>query len=184
MGVLPRRYPRADATSTRAAANARYAAPPMATSSLPATRCCAPPTRLSFAADALEAFLSRARASADEVGAMLLGRDEGECVHVVALRPLDNVAIAPRDRFEACPLAFARALREAESDGLRLLGFAHSHPRGEASPSAEDRDAAWTDAAVVIAAPAASRGARIRAFWRLGDGLREIAIEGARGGRS
>lgn len=151
----------------------------MATTPPHANECSAPPTRITFAEGALDAFLAHARSSDHEVGAMLLGRIEGECACVSATRSLTNVAGAPRERFDACAIAFARELREAEADGLCLVGFAHSHPDGEATPSAHDRDAAWPEAALVLSAPAAMRGARLRAYWRHGDGLREIPIHAA-----
>lgn len=140
----------------------------------------APPTQLRLAEGALDAWLAMVSASTDEVGAMLLGPSDDVDACVLAVRLLENVSTTPRLRFEACPLEFARELREAEVSGLRLLGFAHSHPSGEATPSREDVERSWPECALVLAAPTAKRGAKLRAYWRRRDGIREIPIQDAR----
>ena len=142
----------------------------------------AKPTQLRLQEGALDAWLASASASKDEVGAMLLGTSDEVEASVLAVRPLENVSTTPRLRFEACALEFARQLREAEATGLRLLGFAHSHPRGEATPSREDLEASWPDCALLLAAPAAEHGAKLRAYWRHRDGLCEIPVHDARRG--
>ncbi len=141
------------------------------------------PTRLLTSNGVVDVWMSHAAASVNEVGAMLLGGRDGLDVRVLTVQTLTNIAPAPRDRFEACPLEFARALLLAESQGMQLLGFGHSHPRGLATPSAADRAAAWPEHVLLLAAPATTHGAPLRAFWRDHNSLREIAIvESARVG--
>jgi len=114
-------------------------------------------------------------ASPDECCGFLLGRPgTGEVDAVVratnraGLTPAARRAqyrIAPEDVFDAHGAAAGR--------GLAIVGFYHSHPSGDASPSAHDRELAWPGAVYVIVA-----GARARAFVtdRRGDAFRELAL--------
>ena len=57
---------------------------------------------------------------------------------VVTAIEVPNRAREP-GRFEADPLALARAERELHRRGLRLTGYYHSHPAGDPTPSEADR---------------------------------------------
>jgi proteasome lid subunit RPN8/RPN11 len=79
-------------------------------------------------------------------GALLGERDH---VRVTLLLPNTEKG-SPRVRFEVSPGDYLRAEREADSQGLRLLGFWHSHPDHPARPSDTDRTHAWEGLLTVI----------------------------------
>ncbi len=68
---------------------------------------------------------------------------------ITAIRPAANVAEDPTRHFEIDPATLIAALREERAGagraGLALLGWYHSHPVGEAIPSAQDRACASGD---------------------------------------
>ncbi len=53
-------------------------------------------------------------------------------------------------RFSIDPLQQLKAEREAEKQGMKLLGFYHSHPDHPARPSEYDREHAWETFSYVI----------------------------------
>lgn len=59
--------------------------------------------------------------------------------------------------------AFRRIEREAHADGLRIVGFYHSHPDGSTRPSAADLELAWPWYSYVIIDPRQ----RTATAWRL-----------------
>lgn len=91
---------------------------------------------------------------------------------------LDNLAQDPRDRYVMDPPALIRALYEAELAGETLFAIYHSHPVGQAVPSAIDiADAAYPDAIYLIASLNV-RGVMEMRAWRIRDGAaREIELE-------
>ena len=107
---------------------------------------------------ALAAMLAQAaRAHPAECCGLLLGvRAEGalggaECITAIA--PAANVAADPTRHFEIDPAALIAALRAERAGGQNigeqaLLGWYHSHPAGEAIPSATDQAAAPRDGRV------------------------------------
>lgn len=56
-----------------------------------------------------------------------------------------NVADTPETRFEIDPAALFAALRVERAGGEALLGYWHSHPSGDATPSATDAAMATPD---------------------------------------
>ncbi len=56
-----------------------------------------------------------------------------------------NVSRAPETRFEIDPAALFAALRAERAGGARLVGYYHSHPGGDATPSAVDAAQAAPD---------------------------------------
>ena len=88
-----------------------------------------------IATELVEAIVAEAAASPGvEVCGLLLGR--GEVVEQV--RPCRNVADDPSRRFEIDPAALLTAHRQARAGGPAILGCYHSHPSGNAEPSAKD----------------------------------------------
>lgn len=85
---------------------------------------------------------------------------------VVRVVPTANVATSD-SRYSIAPEAHFAAMRQARHDGLEVLGAYHSHPRGEALPSATDTAEAFPhfDFVIVGLRPAP----HLRA-WRLADG--------------
>jgi len=75
----------------------------------------------------------------------------GERGHVRVMLPLPNTEKdRPRVRFEVSPEDYLRVEREADAQGLLLLGFWHSHPDHPALPSATDLSCAWVGFLTVI----------------------------------
>ena len=83
-----------------------------------------------------------ARAHPLECCGLLLGpRGEGAaggagCITTIA--PAANVAADPARHFEIDPAALIAAHRAEREGGMALCGWYHSHPCGEAAPSATD----------------------------------------------
>ena len=98
---------------------------------------------------ALAAMLAQAaRAHPAECCGLLLGvrwaeAGEGACGEaecITAITPTAKVAADPTRHFEIDPAALIAALRaEREGGEQALLGWYHSHPAGEAIPSATDQ---------------------------------------------
>ncbi len=87
-------------------------------------------------------------------------------------RPAANVAADRCRHFEIDPLALIAAHRAARGGGLAVLGYFHSHPIGEAVPSATDRAQASGDGQIwaIIA------GGQVR-FWRdLASGFEALSL--------
>ena len=117
-------------------------------------------TRGALAAMVAEA----ARAHPNEACGLLLGRVEDGAERITAIRPAANVAADPTRHFEIDPATLIAALRAerergpergpelgpepgkaTDGQGDVLLGWYHSHPAGEATPSATDRASAPRD---------------------------------------
>lgn len=91
--------------------------------------------------------------------------------------PMDNIAASPR-RYridDAAHIKLRRVLREF-SPRLSIVGVYHSHPAGEAEPSATDIDLAmYPDWAYVIIG-LKTRRAAVRAFRIRSGAMREMKI--------
>lgn len=72
---------------------------------------------------------------------VLIGRIDA-AFHVMRAVPGRNL-IASHELFELDPEDFVRADAEAEAEGLAVVGFYHSHPRGPERLSKVDRERAW-----------------------------------------
>jgi len=109
----------------------------------------------------LRAALLRAADAARprELVAALGGRRGDRVTCVTEFVELGNVARTD-DAFTVDPATFAAAEQQLRSRGCSFVGFAHSHPRGVAAPSARDRAELWTGCVQLIAA-----GGDLRAFW-------------------
>ncbi|AUX09010.1 metalloprotease JAMM1, desampylating [Halalkaliarchaeum desulfuricum] len=109
-----------------------------------------------FTRSAYDEIVSRARrGGAREICGVLAGTTKaGEPEPIVdSVYPVDNVADAPRSRYELDPEGQLRAIETLEERGETLVGFYHSHPRGPPTPSETDVDSAtWPGASYVIVA--------------------------------
>ncbi|WP_324871461.1 M67 family metallopeptidase [Sphingomonas psychrotolerans] len=72
---------------------------------------------------------------------MLFGSAEA----ITAMQAVENVAEDPTTRFEIDPAALFAALRAERAGGPRIVGYWHSHPSGDATPSATDAAMAAPD---------------------------------------
>jgi desampylase len=75
---------------------------------------------------------------------LLLGRGQA----IAEAVPVANVAEDPARRFAIDPAALIAAHRAARGGGRQVLGYYHSHPTGDARPSATDRAEAAGDGRV------------------------------------
>lgn len=89
------------------------------------------------------------RAAADavplEACGLLFGTDGVERASVEA-----NVADDPARRFEIDPAALIAALRAERAGDDRVIGYWHSHPTGDATPSATDAAMAAADGRIWV----------------------------------
>ena len=103
-----------------------------------------------------------------EACGLLFGSGE----EITAFQTAENVAETPDRRFEIDPAALIAALRAERMGGPRLAGYWHSHPSGDATPSATDAAMAAPDGRIWLIV-----GREIRA-WRAGPhGFEPIAFE-------
>lgn len=84
-----------------------------------------------------------------EFVAVLGGRIAAQTAHVEQIVMMPNVAVAD-DAFEVDAVTFAQHEHTLREASRRVLGFAHSHVDGHASPSARDRRQLWTNCLQVI----------------------------------
>lgn len=103
-------------------------------------------------------------AGPSEACALLAGESVPGGFVVRELFVTPNVDPEPARRFTIAPEAMLAADRAARGRGLEIVGIFHSHPRGDAEPSAFDLERAWPYYAYLIA-----RGDDLRA-WRLAEG--------------
>jgi desampylase len=95
--------------------------------------------------EALAAMLAAARAAHPlEACGLLLG----EGGRISEARETANVHPTPATHFEIDPQTLIDAHRAARAGGAQVLGYFHSHPTGEAVPSATDRACAARDGRV------------------------------------
>ena len=69
----------------------------------------------------------------------------GEAGAIDSVQVTDNVAENPEWHFEIDPKALFAALRGERAGGPKLVGYWHSHPSGDAMPSATDAAMAAPD---------------------------------------
>jgi proteasome lid subunit RPN8/RPN11 len=100
----------------------------------------------------------------EECCGVLLGRRSGRVGVVAATRGAANLARDRRRRYVVDPAVLIASARSARELGLQVLGYYHSHPRGDAEPSAEDFSNAWPDMSYLILGRGPTADARC---WRL-----------------
>jgi proteasome lid subunit RPN8/RPN11 len=69
----------------------------------------------------------------------------GSADAITAMQAVENVAEDPERRFEIDPAALFAALRAERAGGPQIVGYWHSHPSGDARPSAIDAAMAAPD---------------------------------------
>jgi proteasome lid subunit RPN8/RPN11 len=109
----------------------------------------------------------------EEACGLLFGASDA----VTACEIARNVAQDPVRQFEVDPAALFAALRAERAGGKRLIGYWHSHPSGDPTPSATDAAMAAADGKLWLIVAGTSVAA-----WRAGEhGLHgrfaEIALE-------
>ena len=85
------------------------------------------------------------RISADAAPREACGLLFGAPDRITGWQAVENVAEEPERRFEIEPGALFAALRAERAGGPKILGYWHSHPSGDASPSVTDAAMAQPD---------------------------------------
>ncbi len=103
-----------------------------------------------------------AAAATHEVCGLLFGNAHA----VEAIEPVANVADDPATRFELDPAALFAAIRAERDGGRHIIGWYHSHPTGDPTPSACDARMADPDGKLwlIVAGP------NVRAWRAVADG--------------
>ncbi len=85
----------------------------------------------------------------DEICGIMLGPQADHAVTEVR-RARNIIVERSRDRYEIDPLDHIRIQREADSAGLDIIGYYHSHPDHPAQASRFDTERAWAGYVYVI----------------------------------
>lgn len=85
------------------------------------------------------------RAAEDAAPREACGLLFGEGDRIEAAQVTENTAENPLTHFEIDPKALFAALRAERAGGRKLIGYFHSHPSGDATPSATDAAMAEAD---------------------------------------
>jgi proteasome lid subunit RPN8/RPN11 len=88
----------------------------------------------------------------NEGGGFLLGSIEGENIRILETIQIENVFAEEEQyhRYAMTPQDWMRLEDEADSRGLTLVGYYHSHPDSPAIPSIYDRDHALPNFVYII----------------------------------
>ncbi len=119
----------------------------------------------------------------EEACGLLVGRFEADRTVVIAAHESNNVAADRRAGFEVDPGFRLRLQRDVRAEGAAVVGVFHSHPSGDASPSATDRASIWEpDLVWLITAVGTGPIGKTRAFAveanDRGNSFREIPLVG------
>ena len=90
-----------------------------------------------------------------------------EVYEVAATR--NSAADRRRMRYAIAPEHLLRIQRNAQERGLDVVGYYHSHPEHDATPSRFDLETAWPDVSYLILAVRGQRVTEVRC-WRLTEG--------------
>ena len=105
----------------------------------------------------------------NEACGALIGRVDAVDHEVIEFRGMRNmITDRPWDRYALDPLEQLRVQKDAESRGLEIIGFAHSHPDHPPVPSRFDADHAWSFYSYVVASVQNGVLSEARS-WRLDD---------------
>jgi proteasome lid subunit RPN8/RPN11 len=87
----------------------------------------------------------------NECCGILIGTTAGHQSVVSRVIHTENVSKEDRrTHYEIAPQQAFDAFRDAKKDGLKVVGFYHSHTDGTTKPSRTDSQAAWTDQTYLI----------------------------------
>jgi desampylase len=100
---------------------------------------------------------------------LLEGLHDADGFRITALHPARNLAGSP-ERFELDPQDHFAAHRVARTNGHSLIGCYHSHPHGEAAPSAADRAGVGEENFLWLIAG----GGQLNAFVHSGGGFSRL----------
>ena len=106
----------------------------------------------------------------NEGGGFLLGKVQGELISVLQVRPVENVFESEEQyhRYAMTLEDWTKLEDEADTQGLMLLGYYHSHPDHPAVPSDYDRNYAIPNFKYLITSVRQGKAAELRA-WQLSE---------------
>jgi len=104
----------------------------------------------------------------NEGGGFLLGSIKGENIRILETIQIDNVFAEEEQyhRYAMTPQDWMRLEDEADSRGLTLVGYYHSHPDSPAIPSIYDREHALPNFVYIITQVQQAKAVDMR-VWRL-----------------
>ncbi len=108
------------------------------------------------------------------VGRLVSGEGNHQVVEFHGMR--NTVADRPWDRYTLDPLEQLRVQKDAESRGLEIIGFVHSHPDHPPVPSVFDTEHAWPFYSYVVASVRGGNLSEARS-WRLDEATRKFLEE-------
>jgi proteasome lid subunit RPN8/RPN11 len=122
------------------------------------------------------------RAFPGECCGILVGRrGRGGDILVTSVHPSPNLLSSEReDRFEIDPRHRLEVMRQAEAQGLEMVGHYHSHPNGRGEPSPTDLAMAYEPDLIWLIAPVREGRAGQPAAFRLksdGSGFENETLE-------
>ncbi|MFB6114526.1 MAG: desampylase [Halodesulfurarchaeum sp.] len=123
-----------------------------------------------------ESMIERATSESPEEACGILAGVRDDRRYVRRLYETENVATDPRVTYRIDPEEQYRVMEEAEREGLDVLGFYHSHPRGPAGPSRTDRDRATWKGYHYLIVSLAGRVPTVDAWEWTGDGFRPAPL--------
>ena len=92
--------------------------------------------------------------SSEECCGILVGKEEKGLIQVVASFQVENTTSEGKKRtYRIDPFEIYRLEVELRGTGLEPIGFYHSHPHGDATPSSRDCEDAWPGYLYLIATP-------------------------------
>jgi proteasome lid subunit RPN8/RPN11 len=92
---------------------------------------------------AAQVLMAASRAYPNECCGLIEGADEADGLRALAIHEANNIAEDPRRRFLIDPKMQFDLMRRVRGTETRIIGCFHSHPDGEAAPSATDRAEAY-----------------------------------------
>jgi len=108
---------------------------------------------------------------------ILVGEREGENWFVHRSVPVPNRNEGrSRDRFEISPKDYLRVEKEANCEGLEIVGFFHSHPDVPPFPSLTDAQFAWEGFVNIIVGVFNGQKVRVRAHIYDGRNFNELPV--------
>ncbi|GAB4529735.1 MAG: M67 family metallopeptidase [Anaerolineae bacterium] len=119
----------------------------------------------------------------NEGGGFLLGQVQGDDITIHDITQVENVFETEEQyhRYAMTPQDWMRLEDEADSRGLTLVGYYHSHPDSPAIPSEYDRDHALPNFVYIITSVQQGQAVDMR-VWRLradrtGFDVQDLQIE-------
>jgi proteasome lid subunit RPN8/RPN11 len=92
---------------------------------------------------AAHVLMAASRAYPNECCGLIEGANTADGLHATAIHEAANIADDPRCRFLIDPQVQFDLMRRLRGADTRIIGCFHSHPDGEAKPSATDRAEAY-----------------------------------------